>query len=71
MNIIAVKEGIIPDPKTSFVGTVSAINLYDTVKTIVESGTKMKVSVISVYDTWSTGPLRVGMEAKPISSLNP
>jgi len=67
VNIIAVKEGIIPDPKTSFVGTVSAINLYDTVKAIVESGTTMKVSIISVYDTWSTGPLRVRMEAKPIS----
>ena len=71
VNIIAVKEGIIPDPKTSFVGTVSAVNLYDTVKTIVESGTIMKVSVISVYDTWSTGPLRVRIEAKPISSPNP
>ncbi|MFH1939661.1 MAG: DUF3084 domain-containing protein [bacterium] len=71
VNIIAVKEGIIPDPKTSFVGTVSAVNLYDTVKTIVESDTKMKVSIISVYDTWSTGPLRVRMEAKPISSPNP
>jgi hypothetical protein len=52
------------------VGTVSAVNLYDTVKTIVESGIITKVSVISVYDTWSTGPLRVRMEAKPISSLN-
>ncbi|MBU4361299.1 DUF3084 domain-containing protein, partial [bacterium] len=65
VNIIAVKEGIIPNPETSFVGSISAVNLYDTVKTIVESGTKMKVSVISVYDTWSTGPLRVRMEAKP------
>jgi uncharacterized protein (DUF3084 family) len=71
VNIIAVKEGIIPDPKTSFVGTVSAINLYDTVRTIVESGKKMKVTVISIYDTWRTGPLRVRMEAKPISSPNP
>jgi len=71
VNIMAVKEGIIPDPKTSFVGTVSAVNLYDTVKTIVESGTTMKVSVISVYDTWSTGPLKVRMEAKPISYPNP
>jgi hypothetical protein len=53
------------------VGTVSAVNLYDTVKTIVESGIITKVSVISVYDTWSTGPLKVKMEAKPISSLNP
>lgn len=69
VNILAVERGIIPDPKTSFVGTVSAINLYDTVKTIVESGTKMKVSVISVYDTWSTGPLRVRMEANPILNL--
>ena len=71
VNIIAVKEGIIPDPKTSFIGTVSAINLYDTIRTIVESGTTMKVTVISIYDTWSTGPLKVRMEAKPISSLNP
>jgi len=71
VNILAVEKGIIPDPKTSFVGTVSAVNLYDTVKTIVESGTKMKISIISVYDTWSTGPLRVRMEAKPIPFLNP
>jgi hypothetical protein len=71
VNIIAVQEGIIPDPKTSFVGTVSAINLYNTVRTIVESGKKMKVTAISVNDTWSTGPLRVKMEATPISSPNP
>jgi len=71
VNILAVERGIIPDPKTSFVGSVSAVNLYDTVKTIVESDTTMKVSIISVYDTWSTGPLRVRMEANPISSLDP
>lgn len=71
VNISAVEKGIIPDPKTSFVGSVSAVNLYDTVKTIIESGTTMKVSVVSVYDTWSTDPLRVRMEAKPISTLNP
>jgi len=71
VNILAVEKGIIPDPKSSFVGSISAVNLYDAVKTIVESGTIMKVSIVSVYDTWSTGPLRVRMEAKPISSLNP
>jgi len=71
VNILAVEKGIIPDPKSSFVGSISAVNLYDTVKTIVESGATMKVSIISVYDTWSTGPLRVRMEAKPVSSLNP
>ncbi|OQY38128.1 hypothetical protein B6228_04985 [Candidatus Atribacteria bacterium 4572_76] len=57
VNILAVEKGIIPDPKSSFVGSISAVNLYDTVKTVVESGTTMKVSIISVYDTWSTGPL--------------
>ncbi len=67
VNILAVERGIIPDPKSSFVGNISAVNLYDTVKTIVESGTKMQVSIISVYDTWSVGPLGVRMEAKPIS----
>lgn len=66
VNILAVEGGIIPDPKSSFVGTISAVNLYDIVKTIVESGTMMQVSVISVYDTWSVGPLRVRMEAKKL-----
>ena len=70
VNILAVEKGIIPDPKTSFVGTVSAVNLYDIVKTIEESKVKIKVSIISLYDTWSTGPLRVRMEAKPVFSLN-
>ncbi|MBC8499266.1 MAG: DUF3084 domain-containing protein [Candidatus Atribacteria bacterium] len=68
VNILALEKGIIPDPKSSFVGSVSAVNLYDTVKTIVESDTTMKVSIVSVYDTWSTGPLRVRMEAKPIDT---
>lgn len=66
VNILAVEKGIIPDPKSSFVGSISAVNLYDTVKTVVESGTTMKVSIISVYDTWSTGPLRVRIETKPL-----
>ena len=67
VNILAVERGIIPDPKSSFVGTISAVNLYNTVKTIVESGKTMQVSVISVYVTWSIGPLRVRMEVKPLS----
>jgi uncharacterized protein (DUF3084 family) len=71
VNILAVEKGIIPDPKSSFVGSVSAVNLYNSVKDIVESGTTMKVSIISIYDTWSTGPLRVRMVVNPISSLNP
>ena len=70
VNILAIKRGIIPNPKSSFVGSVSAVNLYDIVKIIEESKAKIKVSIISVYDTWSTGPLRVRMEAKPISSSN-
>jgi len=67
VNILAVQKGIIPEPKSSFVGTISAVNLYNTVKTIVEHKMKMRVSVISIYDTWSVGPLRVRMEAKPVT----
>lgn len=68
VNILAVEKGIIPDPKTSFVGSISAVNLYNTVKAIEESDKAMKVSVISVYDTWSVGPLRVRMEVEPIDT---
>ena len=70
VNILAVKEGIIPDPKSSFVGTISAINFYQTIKNIAESETKLKISVISQTDTWSTGPLKVRMEITPVISAN-
>ena len=70
VNILAVKEGIIPDPKSSFVGTISAINFYQTIKNIAESETKLKVSVISQTDTWSTGPLKVRTEIAPVISPN-
>jgi len=70
VNILAVKEGIIPDPKSSFVGTISAINFYQTIKYIAESERKLKISVISQADTWSTGPLKVRMETTPVISPN-
>ncbi|MEA1939882.1 MAG: DUF3084 domain-containing protein, partial [Candidatus Caldatribacteriota bacterium] len=70
VNILAVEGGIIPNPKSSFVGTISAINFYQTIRKIVESETPMKVSVISLNDTWSVGPLKVKMEVESISSPN-
>lgn len=68
VNILAVKEGIIPNPKSSFVGTISAINFYQTIRNIIESETNMKVSIISLNDTWSVGPLKVKMETTPVVS---
>jgi len=68
VNILAVKEGIIPNPKSSFVGTISAINFYQTIRNIIESETNMKVSIISLNDTWSVGPLKVKMETTPVIS---
>ncbi|GAB4117647.1 MAG: DUF3084 domain-containing protein [Candidatus Caldatribacteriota bacterium] len=67
VNLLAVEKGIIPEPKTSFVGYVSAANLYNVVKKIEESTSPMLVSIISLNDTWSTGPLRVRIEAEPVS----
>jgi len=67
VNILAVERGIIPDPQFNFVGSISAINLYNTVKTVEEADSPRKVSVISLYDTWSVGPLRVRMEVEPVS----
>ncbi len=67
VNLLAVEKGIIPEPKTNFVGYVSAVNLYDIVKKIEESNSPMHVSIISINDTWSTSPLRVRIEAEPVS----
>ena len=70
VNILAVKDGIIPDPKSSFVGTISAMNFYQTIRNIIESETNVKVSIISSQDTWSVGPLKVKMEVSPANILD-
>src|SRR6056297_606869 len=66
VNLKAVQEGIIPEPRTSLVGTISAVNLFEMVRNIVQCETGMQISVISLNDTWTTGPFRVRMEAEKI-----
>jgi len=66
VNLKAVQEGIIPEPRTSLVGTISAVNLFEMVRTIVQSETALQIKVIALDDTWTTGPLRVRMEAEKI-----
>lgn len=66
VNLQAVQEGIIPEPRTSLVGSISAVNLFEIVRSIVQSDTGMKIKVISLEDTWTTGSFRVRMEAEKI-----
>lgn len=66
VNLKAVQEGIIPEPKTSLVGTISAVNLFEMVRNIVQSKTGMLIKIISLNDTWTTGPFKVKMEAEKI-----
>ncbi len=66
VNLKALQEGIIPEPRTSLVGTISAVNLFEMVRTIVQSETALQIKVIVLDDTWTTGPLRVRMEAEKI-----
>jgi len=66
VNLKAVQEGIIPEAQTSLVGTISAVNLFETVRDIVQCENGMQVEVISLNDTWSTGPFKVRIEAEKI-----
>jgi len=66
VNLKAVQEGIIPEPETSLVGTISAANLFEMVRDIVQCETGMLIKVISLNDTWSTGPFKVRMEAEKV-----
>ncbi|HOF03116.1 MAG TPA: hypothetical protein PLT58_04050, partial [Atribacterota bacterium] len=63
VNLKAVQEGIIPEPRTSLVGTISAVNLFEMVRDIVQSDTGLQIKVTALADTWTTGPFKVGMEA--------
>ena len=62
VNIKAVQEGIIPEPRTSLVGTISAVNLFEMVRDIVQSDSVMQIKVSALSDTWTTGPFKVVME---------
>ena len=66
VNLKAVQEGIIPEPRTSLVGTISAVNLFEMVRDIVQSESMMQVKVVALYDTWTTGPFKVKMEVEEI-----
>ena len=66
VNLKAVQEGIIPEPETSLVGTITAVNLFEMVRDIVQCETGMQIRVIAQNDTWSTGPFKVRMEAEKI-----
>jgi len=66
VNLRAVQEGIIPESQTSLVGTISAVNLFETVRTIAQSDTGMLLKVIDIDDTWTTGPFKVRMEVEKI-----
>lgn len=62
VNLKAVQEGIIPEPRTSLVGTISAVNLFEMVRDVVQSDTAIQVKVTALNDTWTTGPFKVIME---------
>jgi len=66
VNLKAVQEGIIPEPRTSLVGTISAVNLFEMVRDIVQSESMMQIKVIALDDTWTTGPFKVRMEVEEI-----
>lgn len=66
VNLKAVQKGIIPEPETSLVGTITAVNLFEVVRDVVQCETGMLIRVIAQNDTWSTGPFKVRMEAEKI-----
>ena len=66
VNLKAVQEGIIPEPRTSLVGTISAVNLFESVRNIVQGETTMQIKVIALSDTWTTGPFKVRIEGTKI-----
>lgn len=66
VNLKAVQEGIIPEARTSLVGTISAVNLFEMVRDIVQCETGMQIKIISLNDTWTTGPFKVRMQAEEI-----
>ncbi len=66
VNLKAVQEGIMPETSTSLVGTITAVNLFEMVRNIVQAENTLLIKVIAINDTWTTGPFRVRMEAEKV-----
>ncbi len=63
VNEKAIEKGMIPGPDGS-VGTIPYSRIFEVAKAIKASGTTMKVSVVSLRDTFSTGPLEIELSLK-------
>lgn len=60
VNEKAIEKGMIPGPDGS-VGTIPYSRIFEVAKSIKASGRTLKVSVISLKDTFSTGPLEIDL----------
>lgn len=60
VNEKAIEKGMIPGPDGS-VGTIPYSRIFEVAKAIKTSGRTVKVNVISLKDTFSTGPLEIDL----------
>lgn len=63
VNEKAIEKGMLPGPDGS-VGTIPYSRIFEVAKTIKASGKTVRVSVISLRDTFSTGPLEIELSIK-------
>ncbi|MFA5104323.1 MAG: DUF3084 domain-containing protein [Candidatus Margulisiibacteriota bacterium] len=63
VNEKAIAKGMLPGPDGS-VGTIPYSRIFEVAKTIKSSGKTMKVNVLSLRDTFSTGPLEIELSIK-------
>jgi len=63
VNEKAIEKGMLPGPDGS-VGTIPYSRIFEIAKAIKASGKTVKINVISLRDTFSTGPLEIELSTK-------
>jgi len=64
VNMAAVKKGVIPDPLRGTIGSVQALEIYNTVKKVKDINKEVTVSVIALDDTNVADSLKVRLQVK-------
>lgn len=66
VNTAAVNQGILPDPIQGTVGSMSGLQLFDTVSKVKRQSGKIELTAVAKTDTYTAGPLQIEIKIKSV-----
>jgi len=64
VNVIGIQKGMIPDPLRGTIGTIPAMEIYNTVQQIKKLNKEVEVTIVAVDDVNVSNSLKVKLQIK-------